>query len=60
MAIFEQLLEDYALDADITPPVLHDKILAGLVYWVDLDLQNLQLDVESMSSARINKSAAMC
>ncbi len=59
MEIFEQLLEDYAVDSDILPSVLHDKIFAGLVYWADLDLQNLELDVEQASTSRINKTATM-
>ncbi len=41
MEIFEQLLEDYAVDSDILPLALHEKINKGLVYWADLDLQNL-------------------
>jgi diguanylate cyclase (GGDEF)-like protein len=59
MEIFEQLLEDYALDSEILPPVLHDKIIAGLIYWSDLDFQNLELDVEHSSNDRINKTASM-
>ncbi|MCZ6525760.1 MAG: GGDEF domain-containing protein [Gammaproteobacteria bacterium] len=59
MEIFEQLLEDYAVDTNITPQALQDKIGAGLVYWADLNLQSLEIDVEPTNNGRINKTAAM-
>ncbi len=59
MEIFEQLLEDYAVDTNITPQALQDKIGAGLVYWADLNLQSLEIDVEPTNKGRINKTAAM-
>lgn len=59
MEVFERLLEDYAIDAEILPPALYEKIVAGLVYWEDLDLQNLELELEPTSNARINKTAVM-
>lgn len=59
MEVFEQLLEDYALDADIQPPVFHEKIRKGLIYWEDLELQNLELEVDSDNGKRINKTVVM-
>lgn len=59
MEMFEQLLEDYVVDTDITPQALQDKISAGLVYWADLDLQNLEIDAQLTNSDRINKTGAM-
>lgn len=59
MNIFEQLLEDYAVDADILPSALQEKILAGVVYWTDLDFQDLELDIEFANDDRINKTASM-
>ncbi len=59
MEIFEQLLEDYAVDSEIMPAALHDKIIAGLIYWADLDLHNLELDIGHTNDGRINKTADM-
>ncbi len=59
MEIFEQLLEDYAVDAEILPPALYEKIVTGLVYWEDLDLKKLELELETANNGRINKTAVM-
>ena len=59
MEIFEQLLEDYAVDAEILPPALYEKIVTGLVYWEDLDLKKLELELETTNNGRINKTAVM-
>ena len=59
MEVFEQLLEDYAEDAGIKPSTFYEKIVAGLVYWSDLDLKELELDIDFESNGRINKTANM-
>lgn len=59
MEVFERLLEDYAKNADITPSAFYDRIIAGLVYWDDLDLKKLELDIELQQNDRINKTSDM-
>lgn len=57
MEVFQQLFEDYADSAEIMPSAFYKKIIAGLVYWDDLDLKKLQLDIELQENNRINKTA---
>lgn len=59
MEVFEQLLEDYAQRAGIMPSAFYEKIMAGLVYWEDLDLKKLELDIEIEKNNRINKTEGM-
>lgn len=59
MKILERLLEDYTVDTDIDQQALQDKIAEGLVYWADLDFQDLELDVEATDNGRINKTAIL-
>ncbi len=59
MKIFERLLEDYTVDTDIEQQAFWDKIAKGLVYWADLDLQDMGLDVEATGNDRINKTAIL-
>lgn len=59
MEVFEQLFEDYAQNAEIMPSAFYDKIMAGLVYWQDLDLKKLELHIEIDKSNRINKTVGM-
>ena len=39
MEVFQQLFEDYADNAEIIPSAFYEKIIAGLVYWDELDLK---------------------
>lgn len=59
MKVLEQLLEDYTADTEILPQELHDKIIQGLVYWSDLDFEELELDIHSVNNSRINKTPLM-
>lgn len=59
MEVFQQLFEDYADNAEIEPPAFYEKIMTGLVYWDDLDLKKLQLDIELQQNSRINKTTDM-
>ncbi len=59
MEVFQQLFEDYADNAGIEPSAFYEKIMTGLVYWDDLDLKKLQLDIELQQNSRINKTTDM-
>ena len=59
MEVFERLLEDYANSAEIKPSAFYEKIIAGIVYWQDIDLNQLELDIEVENNNRINKTENM-
>ena len=59
MEVFEQLLNDYAGDVDFEPSAFYKKIMSGLVYWEDLKLNELHIDINLDKNERINKTVDM-
>ena len=59
MELLEHMLEDYNEETEISTRNFEEKIYAGLVYWADLDFQNLEASPELLHDSRINKTGIM-